>query len=85
MLPKNYEVLSPTDVNWTTDIEETGASLNENALLKAKALYDHCGLPVLADDSGLLVEELQGLPGYSPRALQEKRLLMMRIWQSCSG
>ena len=63
MLPKNYEVLSPADVNWTTDIEETGTSLNENAFLKAKALFDHCGLPVLADDSGLLVEELQGLPG----------------------
>lgn len=45
------------------EIEENGASFEENALLKAKAVYDAYGLPVIADDSGLAVRALKGLLG----------------------
>jgi XTP/dITP diphosphohydrolase len=49
-------------------IEETGITFAENALLKAKTVADMIGLPVLADDSGLCVDALNGAPGvYSAR------------------
>ncbi len=50
------------------DVVEDGASFAENAYIKAKAAYDKCGLPVIADDSGLCVDALDGRPGiYSAR------------------
>ena len=45
------------------DVEETGTTLEENSLLKAKAIYDFTGLPALADDTGLEVDALDGAPG----------------------
>ncbi|WP_300345417.1 RdgB/HAM1 family non-canonical purine NTP pyrophosphatase [Nesterenkonia sp.] len=45
------------------DIPETGASFEENSLLKARAVARHTGLPAVADDSGLAVEVLGGAPG----------------------
>ncbi len=45
------------------DVEETGATLEENALLKARAVTEATGLPALADDTGLEVEALGGRPG----------------------
>ena len=45
------------------DVEETGSTLEENALLKARAVVEATGLPVLADDTGLEVEALDGAPG----------------------
>ncbi|MCX7751096.1 MAG: non-canonical purine NTP pyrophosphatase, partial [Candidatus Bipolaricaulota bacterium] len=57
-------------VEWVTprevpipDVEETGTTLLENALLKARAIARATGLPVLAEDSGLEVEALGGAPG----------------------
>lgn len=51
-----------------TDIEETGTTFIENALLKARNAAQHSGLPAIADDSGLAVDALQGAPGiYSAR------------------
>jgi XTP/dITP diphosphohydrolase len=44
-------------------IEETGTTLEENARLKAQAVYHHFHKPVLADDTGLEVEALNGAPG----------------------
>ena len=50
------------------DVEENGSAFSENAYIKAKAAFDKCGLPVIADDSGLCVDALGGRPGiYSAR------------------
>jgi XTP/dITP diphosphohydrolase len=45
------------------DVEETGETLEENARLKARALARATGLPAVADDTGLLVDALDGAPG----------------------
>ncbi|HCC35283.1 MAG TPA: non-canonical purine NTP pyrophosphatase [Ruminococcaceae bacterium] len=51
-----------------SSVEETGATFEENALLKAKAAVKETGLPAVADDSGLCVDALGGAPGvYSAR------------------
>ena len=45
------------------DVPETGATFEQNALLKARAVAAHTGLPAVADDSGLCVDALNGMPG----------------------
>ncbi len=45
------------------DVPETGATFEENALLKARAIAEYTGLPAVADDSGLCVDALNGMPG----------------------
>lgn len=50
------------DLDWP-EIEETGETLEENALLKARGVVEATGLPVLADDTGLEVDALDGAPG----------------------
>ena len=50
------------------DVEETGRTLKENAVLKAKTIAEFCDMPALADDTGLEVDALDGAPGiYSSR------------------
>ena len=62
------EVVSPKDLGLTVDVEETGTTFAENAMLKAKAICAAAGLPAIADDSGLCVDALNGGPGvYSAR------------------
>lgn len=45
------------------DVEETGKTFLENALLKARAVCQETGLPAIADDSGLCIDALEGAPG----------------------
>jgi XTP/dITP diphosphohydrolase len=45
------------------DVPETGATFADNALLKARAIAAHTGLPAVSDDSGLTVDALNGMPG----------------------
>jgi XTP/dITP diphosphohydrolase len=45
------------------DVPETGLTFADNALLKARAIAEHTGLPAVADDSGLCVDALHGMPG----------------------
>jgi XTP/dITP diphosphohydrolase len=57
------EIKTPADFPGAPDPEETGSTYSENALIKARALRYHTGLPALADDSGLEVDFLGGAPG----------------------
>ena len=67
LLP-DYEVLIPSDVGIEFDPDETGKSFYENSMIKAKALYELVKEPVIADDSGICVDALDGAPGiYSSR------------------
>lgn len=59
----DVEILSATDVPGAEPPEETGSTLDQNALLKAKALFDVVKEPSLADDTGLEVAALDGRPG----------------------
>lgn len=59
---RDVELLGADDVG-LGDVEETGATFDENALLKARAAVESCGLPCVADDSGLVVDALGGEPG----------------------
>ena len=62
------EVVSPAEVGVSLEVEETGGTFAENAMLKAKAYCEASGLPAIADDSGLCVDALNGGPGvYSAR------------------
>jgi len=56
-------VLLPQSNFDAPDVEETGLSFVENAILKARAASMHCNRPALADDSGLEVDYLNGAPG----------------------
>ncbi len=72
-----YRILSPLGIDVKTaeqagveisDVEETGETFYENALLKAKSGCEESGMPCVADDSGLAVDYLAGAPGvYSAR------------------
>ena len=62
------QVLSPADAGVSVEVEETGSTFAENALLKAKAICAAAGLPAIGDDSGLCVDALNGGTGvYSAR------------------
>jgi len=62
------EVVLESEVGVDVDVEETGATFEENSLLKARAVMEASGLPAIADDSGLCVDALNGAPGvYSAR------------------
>ena len=67
MLP-DFEVVGYKDLGFTDEIVEDGCTFYENALIKAKTVSDALGLPALADDSGICVDALDGMPGiYSAR------------------
>lgn len=65
---KDVRVVSAREAGYTGDPEETGATFEENAIIKARAAAEALNLPALADDSGLCVAALGGAPGiYSAR------------------
>lgn len=66
--PLGYEVLTLFDVAPDMEIEETGTTFEENAILKAEAVAKRLNTFVIADDSGLQIDALNGEPGvYSAR------------------
>ena len=63
-----FEIALESEYGLDIDVDETGTTFEENSLLKAEAVMKASGLPVLADDSGLIVDSLDGAPGvYSAR------------------
>lgn len=67
------ELLSLKDLGIDVDVEETGKTLEENALIKARAILALSGIATLADDTGLMVDALKGAPGvYSARYAGEE-------------
>ncbi len=68
ILGDRVEVLSLTDIGCHDDIPETGTTLEENAMQKARYVWDHYHVSCFADDTGLEVDALGGAPGiYSAR------------------
>ena len=63
ILGSGYEIATPADFGIFEDIEETGGTLRENSLIKARYLWDRTHLPCFADDTGLEVDALGGAPG----------------------
>ena len=63
MLGNDFELVTLREVGITEDIPETGATLDENASIKARYVYERTGLNCFADDTGLEVEALGGAPG----------------------
>jgi XTP/dITP diphosphohydrolase len=63
MLPEGYTLKSLDDIGFHRDIPETADTLEGNALLKARAVFDATQLPSFADDTGLFIPALNGAPG----------------------
>lgn len=80
LAPLGIEVISQREAGADCDPDENGATFAENAMIKARAVYDIVGLPVIADDSGLCVDALGGRPGvhsarYAPKGQECAKLL----------
>lgn len=73
ILAGRVEVVSLSDIDCHDDIPETADTLEGNALIKARHIWEHYGLYCFADDTGLEVDALDGAPGvYSARFAGEK-------------
>ena len=78
-----WRILSEREAGFSGEIEETGETFSENALIKARAVCKATGLPALADDSGLCVDALGGALGvrsarYSGGGDAENRALLLK-------
>ncbi|HML45778.1 MAG TPA: ribonuclease PH [Clostridia bacterium] len=68
LLGNRFDIVSMADAGFSEEIEETGSTFAENARIKAEAVSSRLGVAALADDSGLIVDALDGAPGvYSAR------------------
>jgi len=74
LMPSSIELLSLDEISFNDEIEETADTIEGNALLKAKTIFEKTGINCFADDSGLLVDVLNGAPGvYSARYAGEQK------------
>lgn len=89
ILGGSIEVLSLNDIDCHDDIPETGTTLEENALIKARWISEKYGYNCFADDTGLEVEALNGAPGvYSARYAGEEcdsQANMNKLLQNLTG
>jgi XTP/dITP diphosphohydrolase len=68
------EIAGLSDLGFSDDIPETGSTLHENAAIKARFIYEKFAVPCFADDTGLMIEALNGAPGvYSARYAGDQR------------
>ncbi len=79
----DFEIVPQREAGFFGEVEETGSTFAENALLKARAVCKATGLAALADDSGLCVPALGGAPGvysarYSGGGDAENRALLLK-------
>lgn len=80
LAPLGIEIISQKEAGADVEPEENGSTFAENAMIKAKAVYDIVKIPVIADDSGLCVDALDGRPGvfsarYAPKGEECAKLL----------
>ena len=84
----NIELVCLSDIGLSLDVEETGTTFQENALIKARYVYELTKMPTIADDSGLEIEALGKFPGIKsarfeqgkPYSVKNKIILdMMKI------
>ncbi len=74
IIKNDIQLISLDDLNYSTEIEETGNTLVENALLKARFIYERYSISTFADDTGLEIDALNGAPGvYSARFAGEDK------------
>lgn len=80
LAPLGIEVISQNEAGADVEADECGDTFEENAVIKAQTVYDLVALPVIADDSGLCVDALDGRPGvhsarYAPKGKECEKLL----------
>ncbi len=77
MAPKNIQILCLKDIPEATNLpqaEEDGSTFIENATIKAKYWYEKLNMPILAEDSGIEIDALNGYPGvYTKRCIEKFR------------
>jgi XTP/dITP diphosphohydrolase len=74
LMPSSIELLSLDEISFNDEIEETADTIEGNALLKAETIFEKTGINCFADDSGLLIDALNGAPGvYSARYAGEQK------------
>ena len=78
------ELVLQSALGMNIEVEETGTTFRENALLKAHAVADATNMPAIADDSGLMVDALNGAPGvytarYGGEGLSDAELLLSAL------
>lgn len=86
----DWDIVSEQEAGFSGEVEETGESFLENALLKARAVCRATGQPALADDSGIVVDALGGAPGvhsarYSGGDDADNRALLLKNMQNAAN
>jgi XTP/dITP diphosphohydrolase len=80
LISPSVELMSLNELGFFEEIEETGTNLTENALIKAKTIYQKFDLNTFADDTGLEIDFLKGAPGvYSARYAGEEKNSLANI------
>ena len=82
---QGHEVVSQKELGITIEPEETGTTFAENALIKAETICRACGLPTIADDSGLCVDALGGActAPATAAATATTKPTTISFWMSC--